>query len=333
MAELLVEKGWFVTVLTNTPIGDRLPIHFPFQVVRSVSLRSLFLNIASADVLVINGGIALPAALISVLRRTPFVIWHQMAGSLLRKGAIGALRNWLSNFVARRAAVHVGVSSACIISKELGASARRVVVHNPVAPVIESAARAQDAKAAVRDIDVLYVGRFIDGKGVLVLVEALKIVGSKLGSVSVALVGCGPLQEKVSRALASVESVQASLPGALEVGQLADYYRRSNCLVLPSTTHPEGMPLVISEAHTFGLPVVASDQPANIEAVGDGGIICQRGDATELATAILRILTDENFRERLSACAKRIASRYRHHLFGETLDKLLREAIGIQPPS
>jgi glycosyltransferase involved in cell wall biosynthesis len=67
---------------------------------------------------------------------------------------------------------------------------------------------------------------------------------------------------------------------------------------------------VIGEAFTFGVPVVGSDQPAIVEAVGDGGRIFPQGDSAALAHALESLLVDEAARTQLSQRALRSSERF-----------------------
>ena len=76
-----------------------------------------------------------------------------------------------------------------------------------------------------------------------------------------------------------------------------------------SASRTEGMPVALLEAMACGLPVVASDAQgtADILAHGEdsGGLLVPRGDASALATAIIKVRDDALLRARLSKAARR----------------------------
>lgn len=94
---------------------------------------------------------------------------------------------------------------------------------------------------------ILFVGRFVEKKGILFVREIVR----KLDMYDWVFVGRGPLDPQ-GWGLAHVRVV-----GQVEnKSHLADIYRQSNLLVLPS--YGEGFPLVVQEAIASGVPVLTS---------------------------------------------------------------------------
>ena len=327
MAELLTERGWEVTVLTATPLAGSAELEVPFKIIRGTNPISLLLQSSIADVTIINGGISILAGMASLLVRTPFVIWHQMAGKLFdTQGAVSIIRNAVAKWISHCAAAHVGVSRACLDSKRLDSSVVSQVIYNPVARILEQASQ-KPISAKEKNIDILYVGRLIEGKGILVLIDSIRKLVGKVSPLRVAFIGTGPLAGSLESMATTIPGVEAILAGPCEVEQLVPFYRRSRCLVLPSTSHPEGMPLVIGEAQTFGLPVVASNQPANIEAVGSAGIISQLGNAEHLASDLTTLLTDKAKLDECVVQARMRAPRFGSKRFADQVEQVLHQVI------
>jgi glycosyltransferase-like protein len=110
------------------------------------------------------------------------------------------------------------------------------------------------------------------------------------------------------------EEALAMLPGlglrlgtdVVELGTLADadlaaWYRAADALAFPSIT--EGFGLAVIEALAADLPVVASDLPVFKEFLVDGrdALMPAAGNATALADALERVMTDERLRAALVA--------------------------------
>lgn len=101
----------------------------------------------------------------------------------------------------------------------------------------------------------LFVGRFVEKKGLHIIERLARL----RPAVTFALAGWGPI-DPAGWHLPNVHV----LPG-LSGASIADAYRASDVLVLPSTG--EGLPLVIQEALACGLPVICGEETAT----ADGG--------------------------------------------------------------
>lgn len=79
----------------------------------------------------------------------------------------------------------------------------------------------------------------------------------------------------------------------------------STCDVFLLTSLAEGLPLVIIEALSLGLPVVTTDVGAVREAVDSrSGIVVKRNDPDELVAALNRLATDDFARAEMGRAAR-----------------------------
>lgn len=83
------------------------------------------------------------------------------------------------------------------------------------------------------------------------------------------------------------------------------YLREADVFVLPSRREPLG--LVILEALEVGCPIVASHVDGIPEALGHGhaGLLSAPGDPVELASNIVRVLSNQGLSERLATSARK----------------------------
>jgi glycosyltransferase involved in cell wall biosynthesis len=136
-----------------------------------------------------------------------------------------------------------------------------------------------------------FVGRFVESKGVLDLLEAAKLLKAEgTENIRLLFVGEGPLKSQLlsHRPQAVVGMAEAS-------AGLRRYYRAMDLLVLPSRTTPtwkEQFGRVLVEAMATGVPVMGSDSGAVPEVVGDVGMVFEEGDVAELARKIKRLQGD-----------------------------------------
>ena len=130
-----------------------------------------------------------------------------------------------------------------------------------------------------------FSGRLAAEKGIDVLLAA----AARLPDIPFRLAGSGPLlDDLVARAPANVTFLNR-----LDAGQMVDFYLGARLLVVPSRWF-EGCPLVVSEAMSHGLPVIASRIGGLPEFVSDGisGQLFEPGNIDELTRAI-RLLWDQ----------------------------------------
>lgn len=148
---------------------------------------------------------------------------------------------------------------------------------------------------------VLAVGRLAFVKGFDLLLEAWAKVARKYPDWHLDIVGGGEERRKLERLITSLGlEGSASLEGVTPC--VDNYYRRSSLFVLSSRLEPFG--LVLIEAKSFGLPVVAYDCPFGPrEVVRDGvdGILVENGSVEGLAQAMMRMLQEEDLRRKYGA--------------------------------
>ena len=136
-----------------------------------------------------------------------------------------------------------------------------------------------------------YVGRLIEAKGLLDIVEALAAVPEPA---TLVFVGSGPYQDTLQRRVVELgltARVRFLPPRRME--ELPAVMNALDALLLVSrttATWKEQFGRVIIEAHACEVPVIGSDSGAIPEVVGRGGLIVREGNAAELAAAIRQCL-------------------------------------------
>ncbi len=139
---------------------------------------------------------------------------------------------------------------------------------------------------------VLCLARFVPDKDHKTLIEAFAIASGRHPEAELWMAGDGPESETVRKlALSKIAPGKVRLlPGQLDPRPLL---AQSSLFVLTSVK--EGLPNVILEAMAAGLPVVATRVGGIPEAVEHGktGLLAPAGDAPALASAISRLLSDD----------------------------------------
>lgn len=123
---------------------------------------------------------------------------------------------------------------------------------------------------------VLFVGRLVEEKGILVLLEAAKKWNK---NISLVIIGTGPLEERIKNQTSPLRRVglgyegQAIIKNVKYVGKvnnndLPKYYNAANVTIVPSI-HEEGFGRVILESLACGTPVIGSNRGAIPEAMDE----------------------------------------------------------------
>ena len=127
----------------------------------------------------------------------------------------------------------------------------------------------------------LTIGRFTPlHKGIDLLIEAFHLFSQKNSDWKLDIVGEGP-EEKKYRSLIKNYHLEDRITIHPFTYHVQDFYSNAQVYVLSSRW--EGMPLVLVEAMSHGLPVVTSDLPICNEILGDFGLFFENGNIEELA--------------------------------------------------
>lgn len=152
-----------------------------------------------------------------------------------------------------------------------------------------------------RGAGALFCGSWDLVKGVTYLVDAWTRLHDRGARIPLTVLGPGRASDQVVSSFP--ERVQPSVRVIERVAEdvVVDEYRRHDVLVCPSTY--EGFGLVVLEAMSQGLPVVATPVGCAATLVNDGvtGLRVPSRDGGAIADAVSRLMGDESLRARLGA--------------------------------
>lgn len=157
---------------------------------------------------------------------------------------------------------------------------------------------------------VISIGRFAYEKGNDLLLQAWTIVEKKCREWCLDIYGMGdqaPYRQQMKEL--GVDESRCHLYGSLL--NVKEEYLRSSIFALPSRF--EGFGLVIIEAMSCGLPVVAFDcenGPRNIMTDGENGYLIPPFDVDAYAEKLIRLILDETLRREIGANARKSSQRY-----------------------
>lgn len=167
---------------------------------------------------------------------------------------------------------------------------------------------------------LLWVGRFVPGKGVTVLLDAFSLVNKKFPDVRLILVGDGPSRNNTTR-----QTQNSGLTNSVEIivhidnKKLPEIYNKSDIFVLPSLM--EGVPRTMLEAMACGKPVIITEFPHLEKIVNGAGLFTPPKDPVMLSENIIRLLNDRELASNLGVQGRmRIVQQYS---WDDTVEKTL----------
>ena len=272
--------GYFFQCLSSAKNADVVHLHVPNMVSALCSLfipRGLRLLVHwHSDV--VNKGI-----LGKLLRPLETALLARANGIVTTSQRYTDASETLAPFLSKVTVVPIGVSDV---------SHRATATNHPLL---------SDERIRGKKI-ILAVGRLVPYKGFGVLIDAAKHLTN--GAV-VVIVGGGPLQEKLQQQIeiAGV-SDRVVLAGRVSYSALQTFFNQAALYCLPSISRAEAFGVVLLEAMSYGLPVVATDIPGSgvpwVNQQGISGLNVPLGNPVALADACNQILASDELRSRLS---------------------------------
>jgi glycosyltransferase involved in cell wall biosynthesis len=159
--------------------------------------------------------------------------------------------------------------------------------------------------------ELLYVGSFIERKGVRHLLGAAPDLLQRLPGYRLVLIGDGP-QEAELREMAARSGFaeQIEFRGFLPQEEVRAAMQRARVFILPSLE--EGLGVVLLEALACGTPIVASRVDGIVDVVTDDvGVLAPPSDPEQLGAGVLQVLAStEHWREFSRAARVRAVEHY-----------------------
>lgn len=221
-------------------------------------------------------------------------MWGMTLPSPIAKLGVALEERIAPRFYRNESIVTLSPSSRDELVDDLGFDPDRVTVIPPgVDPYFTPGGTRSETPLAVA------VGRLVPVKDFPRLVRVMAAVRERVPAVELVIVGEGYERERIMDEVRRHGAEEwISLPGRVTDQQLRDLYRRS--WVAVSTSVREGWGMTLTEAAACGTPSVATDIAGHADAVavGRSGLLHDRDP--DLVDALVRVLTDEELRARLT---------------------------------
>lgn len=199
---------------------------------------------------------------------------------------------------------------------------KSVVIFNSIKPIFYNVQR-----SPVR-YSVVTFGRLAPQKNQSLLVKAFADVHKIVPEASLSIYGTGILQDKLQQLIEDLNArVYIKLMG--ETSNVQEILATADIFVLPSDF--EGMPNALMEAMAVGVPCVSTNCPCggpkNLLDNGEGGILVNPGNQSELSSAIVELLLDEDRKIRYSKKGIEKSLTLTEDIIGNTWLKYIKKIV------
>ena len=181
---------------------------------------------------------------------------------------------------------------------------------------------------------ILSVGRLIDWKGTIYLIEAMTDVIKRFPDSLLMIAGAGPEKETLVRRCRELGlEKNVTFSGTLRTEDLPSYYQSADVFVLPSVNksgRTEALGVVLLEAMASGCPVIGSNVGGIPDIITDGenGFLVPEQSPEILAEKIVQILSNPDLKRKFRINGRETAQKlfswesisYR---FSEVYDEIL----------
>ena len=160
---------------------------------------------------------------------------------------------------------------------------------------------------ARKDIDIGYIGRLLEIKGIDDLIFAVHKVKKKYHNISAVIAGKGPDEQRLKQLCSSLGLTgNIEFAGYVPDNDLVNFYNHTRISVLPSYAR-EGVLTTMLESSSCGTPVITSNCCGMKEFILDGcnGRLAEPRNSKQLAQIMEELLLNDGYREKLGMGARK----------------------------
>jgi len=187
--------------------------------------------------------------------------------------------------------------------------------------------------------DAVYCGGITELRGAFRILEAVKLVVREMPAFKILFLGSyfPPELKDQMEEYAAENKIRDNVILKTEVAynDVSQYYRQSKLglgIFLPVPTHRIILQIKIFEYFNFGLPVIGSNfgHIRNYIHLNKAGIIVDPENPSEIAKAMIKLLTEENLYSSLSKNAIKASANYQWPMMEEKLFKIYDLLVGTE---
>lgn len=187
--------------------------------------------------------------------------------------------------------------------EKLGINTKKIrVIHNGVDTTLFTP-QLNKKKNSFRYL--LWVGRFVPGKRVDLLIDAYNKILKEYPNTRLTLVGEGPLKDIIDNKIERLGlNKNILIINHIDNSDLPALYNQADIFILPSLM--EAVPRTLLEAMSCGIPVIVTDLPHLVNLAKDAGLFIPRENLSVLSEQIVRLLQDRKLASRLGNYGREI---------------------------
>lgn len=320
--ELISGNGIISNIRRNKLLCFLIPFLILFQLIKSLILIKKYdIKIILANWLIPQGFVAILVKLLLRNKIKVIVIAHGGDVALLTKNKLfKKLAYIISNNVDQLVAV-----SSFLQNKLIKLNTR----HKDI-PVISMGVNTtkfkQNSTIQEKTIDIIFLGRLEEKKGVKFLIEAIHKLNM---NVKMVIIGDGTVKDDLQK-LVKQYNLQKNIDftGSLNHENILYYMHRSKIFVAPSINlkdDTEGLPTVLLEAMASDLPVITTDAGGIKDLIVDGynGVLVEQKNSKDLALKIKHLLESPSDRNKLIQQSKATIKKYSYDSIAAKYEQII----------
>ena len=266
----------------------------------------------------------LPVFLINKIRKIPYLIWlggYERKSLNIKYGKtiftllLSYLIILLEKVILRHSRFVLPVTEELMDLAEKRKVKNKIISPNYVDLTIFKNNRNKKSDNSEEKIQLLFVGRFEEEKGIKTLLKANKILLKKRDNFELSLIGDGSLKGWIKDYIMNNNIKNVKFLGKFDHSSMPALYNKADIFILPSYT--EGSPASLLEAMSCGTPSIATSVGLCKKIIknGENGILVPPGDPNKISEAINNIMKNKNLQEKLSKNGRGSIIKYTKNYF------------------
>lgn len=269
------------------------------------------------------------ALIYSRLFNKKFMVWwgSTLESSRVQNNIVNRIRKFF--FKSASSFVTYGTESAKCL-KYYGVDESKIVVGYNTVDIRYYRQKYQEAKLFPKTdgrLKLLFIGQLIERKGLVQIIEALKLLGSSAWELQI--VGSGPDEQKLKQKVkdSGLEN-QIYFEGYKQKEELTDYLIQSDCLLFPSLIEVWG--LVVNEAlatNTFVLASKYAGATKDIIMDQQNGLIIDPMDVSDVLRAFRWLMDHQEYVRSQWRMSVGIWRKLHPHSYARAVSSAIKKAI------